>query len=54
MKVNEMGERGKNTERKKRRHKEEISATEHVSAKKSAGKKRGVERSEINLLNIPS
>lgn len=54
MKINEMGETGKNTQRKKREHEEEISATEHVHAKKSVGKKKGVERTEINLLNNPS
>lgn len=54
MKIYEMGERGKNTQRKKRGRKEEISAAEYVPAKKSAGKKTGVERTEINLVNDPS
>lgn len=40
--------------KERKEHEEEISATEHVHAKKSVGKKKGIERTEINLLNNPS
>lgn len=51
--MNEMGETGK-IPKERKEHEEEISATEHVHAKKSVGKKKGIERTEINLLNNPS
>lgn len=44
----------KKIQRKKRGHKQGISVTELVPAKKSARKKRGVEGTKINLLNSPS